>query len=64
MTPIQAIQTATTTAASLLGMEGKIGEIKEGAFADIIALKVDPTKDINALQNVDWVMKDGKVYKH
>jgi imidazolonepropionase-like amidohydrolase len=45
-------------------MEGKIGEIKEGAFADIIALKVDPTKDINALQNVDWVMKDGKVYKH
>ena len=64
LTPIQAIQTATTTAASLLGMEGKIGEIKEGAFADIIALKVDPTKDINALQNVDWVMKDGKVYKH
>ena len=64
LTPIQAIQTATTTAASLLGMESKIGEIKEGAFADIIALKVDPTKDINALQNVDWVMKDGKVYKH
>ena len=59
-----AIQTATTTAAELLGMQGKIGEIKEGSFADIIALKKDPTKDISALQNVDFVMKDGKVYKH
>ena len=64
LSPVQAIQTATTTAAELLGMQGKIGEIKEGAFADIIALKKDPTKDITALQNVDWVMKDGKVYKH
>jgi imidazolonepropionase-like amidohydrolase len=64
LTPIQAIQTATTTPAILLGMEGKIGEIKGGAFADIIALKTDPTKDINALQNIDWVMKDGKIYKH
>lgn len=64
LTPIQAIQTATITAAELLGMQGKLGEIKEGAFADIIALKKDPTKDINALQNVDWVMKDGKVYKN
>jgi imidazolonepropionase-like amidohydrolase len=64
LTPIQAIQTATTTPAILLGMEGKIGEIKTGAFADIIALKTDPTKDIDALQNIDWVMKDGKIFKH
>jgi len=64
LSPAQAIQTATTTAAELLGMQGKIGEIKEGSFADIIALKKDPTKDISALQNVDWVMKEGKVYKH
>ena len=64
LSPVQAIQTATTTAAELLGMQGKIGEIKEGSFADIIALKKDPTKDISVLQNVDWVMKDGKVYKH
>jgi len=64
LSPIQAIQTATTTAAELLGMQGKIGEIKEGSFADIIALKKDPTKDISALQNIDWVMKNGKVYKH
>jgi imidazolonepropionase-like amidohydrolase len=63
LTPIQAIQTATTTAAELLGQVGKIGEIKVGAFADIIAIKKDPTKSIEALQQVDWVMKDGKVFK-
>ena len=63
LTPIQAIQTATTTAAELLGQVGKIGEIKAGAFADIIAIKKDPTKNIEALQQVDWVMKDGKVFK-
>jgi len=64
LTPVQAIQTATTTAAELLGQVGKIGEIKAGAFADIIAVKKDPTKNIDALQQVDWVMKDGKVFKH
>ncbi len=63
LTPIQAIQTATTTAAELLGQVGKIGEIKTGTFADIIAIKKDPTKNIEALQQVDWVMKDGKVFK-
>lgn len=63
LTPIQAIQTATTTAAELLGQVGKIGEIKDGAFADIIAIKKDPIKNIEALQQVDWVMKDGKVFK-
>ena len=40
-----------------------IGEIKSGALADIIALKQDPTKNIESLQNIDWIMKDGKVYK-
>jgi imidazolonepropionase-like amidohydrolase len=64
LTNVQAIQTATTTAAELLGMQGKIGEIKAGAFADIVALKKDPTKDITALQQIDWVMKDGKVFKN
>ncbi len=64
LTPIEAIQTATTIAAELLEQEGKIGEIKAGAFADIIALKQDPTKHIEALQKIDWVMKDGKVFKH
>ncbi|MBN8836572.1 MAG: amidohydrolase family protein [Sphingobacteriia bacterium] len=63
LTPIQAIQTATITASQLLEQEGNIGEIKTGAFADIIAVKGDPTKDISLLQQVKWVMKDGVVYK-
>ena len=63
LTPMQAIQTATITAAELLEQEGKIGEIKPGAFADIIAVKKDPTKNIEALQDVSWVMKDGKTVK-
>ena len=63
MTPIQAIQTATLTAAQLLDAEGKIGELKAGAFADIIAVKGDPTKDVQLLQQVQWVMKNGQVYK-
>lgn len=61
--PIKAIQTATITAAELLNMKGKIGEITPGAYADIIALKEDPIKNIKALQNINWVMKEGVVYK-
>ena len=63
LTPIQAIQTATVHAAELLGQVDQIGEIKVGALADIIALKQDPTKNIESLQKIDWIMKDGKVYK-
>jgi imidazolonepropionase-like amidohydrolase len=63
MTPIQAMQTATSHAAALLGQEGKIGQITTGAFADIIAIKKDPTQNIEALQHIDWIMKDGKVVK-
>jgi imidazolonepropionase-like amidohydrolase len=64
LSPLSAIQTATITAADLLNMKGKIGEIVPGAFADIIAVKADPTKDIKSLQNVKWVMKGGEVYKN
>ena len=63
MSNVQAIQSATTVAAQLLDMEGKIGELKTGCFADIIAVKQDPLKDIRALENVQWVMKDGMVWK-
>lgn len=63
MTPMQAIKSATTVAADLLDMTGKIGEISPGAFADIVAVKEDPLKRISALENVGFVMKDGKVYK-
>ena len=63
MTPMQAIQAATTNAADLLGHANEFGSIKPGKFADIIAVSGDPLADIHALENVKFVMKDGKVYK-
>lgn len=63
MTPMQCIKSATTLAAEMLDMNGKIGEISPGAFADIIAVNEDPLKDISALERVNFVMKDGKIYK-
>jgi imidazolonepropionase-like amidohydrolase len=63
MTPMQAIKAATTVPAELLDMKGKIGEISPGAYADIVAVKADPLKNINAMEHVGFVMKDGRVYK-
>jgi imidazolonepropionase-like amidohydrolase len=63
MPPMEAIQSATSRAALLLEMEGKIGAIAPGAYADIIAVGADPLRDIKALENVQFVMKDGKVFK-
>jgi imidazolonepropionase-like amidohydrolase len=63
MTPMQAIQAATSNAAELLGHASELGSIKTGKFADLIAVKGDPLKDISLLERVDFVMKDGRVYK-
>ena len=63
MTPMQAIQAATSNAADLLGHSNEIGSIKPGRFADIIALTGDPLTDIRLLENVQFVMKDGMIYK-
>jgi imidazolonepropionase-like amidohydrolase len=63
MTPMQAIQAATSSAADLLGRSDQIGSIKPGKFADVIAVAGDPLKNITLLENVQFVMKDGKVYK-
>lgn len=63
MTPMQAIQSATTVAAELLGWQGQTGAIAPGYFADLIAVAGDPLDDIAALQNVAFVMKGGEVYK-
>jgi imidazolonepropionase-like amidohydrolase len=64
MQPMDAIQSATSRAAVMLDMEGKIGVVAPGAFADIIAVSGDPLRDIKALENVQFVMKDGKVFKN
>ena len=63
MTPMQAIQSATSRAAELLDKQGKLGVIAPGAYADVIAVNEDPLRDVNALKNVTFVMKDGEVYK-
>jgi imidazolonepropionase-like amidohydrolase len=63
MTPMQAIQAATSNAADLLGHSNEFGSIKPGKYADIIAVPGDPLTDIRLLENVQFVMKDGKVYK-
>ena len=63
MTPMQAIQAATTNAADLLGHSKVVGSIKPGKFADIIAVSGDPLQNISLLENVQFVMKAGKVYK-
>ena len=64
MTPMQAIQSATTVAADLLGWEGQTGAIAPGYFADIIAVRGNPLDDISVLEEVFFVMKDGVVYKN
>jgi imidazolonepropionase-like amidohydrolase len=63
MTPMQAIQAATSNAADLLGHSNELGSIKTGKYADIIAVTGDPLIDIRLLENVQFVMKNGKVYK-
>ena len=63
MTPIEAIRSATTVAADLLGMSGQIGIVEKGARADLVATTADPLADVKALQNIDFVMKDGAVIR-
>jgi len=62
MTPEQALRTATTNAAELLGKEKELGAVAAGYLADLVAVEGDPLSDINiVLNNVKWVMKDGAV---
>jgi imidazolonepropionase-like amidohydrolase len=63
MTPMQAIQSATVNAADLIGHSELFGSITAGKSADIIAVKGDPLADIHSLEHVNFVMKEGTVYK-
>lgn len=63
LTPAQALATATTSGAANLGLGDQIGRIAPGYVADIIALRADPLADPAALENVDFVMKSGRVAK-
>lgn len=63
MTPMQAIKTATTAAAELIGWPARVGSVEPGRFADLIAVAGNPLTDITELERVKWVMKGGKVYR-
>jgi imidazolonepropionase-like amidohydrolase len=63
LTPMQAIQSATTSAADLLGWSDKVGAVAPGLYADLIAVDGDPLADITELERVKFVMKGGIVYK-
>ena len=63
MTPMQAIQSATTSAADLLGWSDRVGSVQAGRYADIVAVDGDPLRDITELERVKFVMKGGVVYK-
>jgi imidazolonepropionase-like amidohydrolase len=64
MSPMQAIQSATSRAAELLDMKGRIGVIAPGAYADVVAVAGDPLADVKILERVGFVMKDGKLFKN
>jgi imidazolonepropionase-like amidohydrolase len=63
MSPMQAIRSATVTAAELLGWEDEVGALEQGRLADIIAVSGDPTSDVRALESVAFVMKGGEILR-
>jgi imidazolonepropionase-like amidohydrolase len=63
MTPAQAIRSATSTAAELLGTQNETGTIESGKLADIVAVPGNPLTDVSLMEKVEFVMKGGTVYK-
>ena len=64
MSPMAAIQSATSRAAEMLEMKGELGAVALGAYADIVAVSGDPLKDIGELEHVRFVMKNGTIFKN
>jgi imidazolonepropionase-like amidohydrolase len=63
MPPMEAIKSATMSAADLLGISDILGSITKGKIADIVAVDGDPIQDITTMKNMSFVMKEGKIYK-
>jgi len=61
--PVQALQAGTVNAAELMGWSDRVGVIRKDMLADIVAVKGNPVSDVRLLQHVQFVMKDGVVYK-
>jgi imidazolonepropionase-like amidohydrolase len=64
MPPLEAIKCATVNAAELIGISDKAGTIEPGKWADIVAVEGDPVKDIHAMGQMRFVMKEGVVYRN
>jgi len=64
MNNLEAIQSATLHAAEVIGMNKQVGQIKEGFFADLVAVRDNPLLNIQALENINVVIKGGKLYKY
>jgi imidazolonepropionase-like amidohydrolase len=64
MPALETIKAATASAAELLGMSDKVGSIEKGKLADIVAVDGDPSKELQSMGRVKFVMKDGVVYKN
>ena len=64
LSPMAAIQAATSRAAEMLDAKGELGTIAAGAYADVIAVSGDPLVDIKELQSVRFVMQNGKVFRN
>ena len=63
MTPIQAIQAATIHPATLLKQQKTLGSLSEGKFADMVAVPGNPLEDMQKMENIRFVMKDGQIVK-
>jgi imidazolonepropionase-like amidohydrolase len=63
MTPAQAIRSATTEAADLLGWQDQVGSLEQGKFADVVAVPANPLEDITQLEKISFVMKGGEVWR-
>ena len=62
-TPMEAIRSATLSAAELLGWDDRVGSLAPGRYADLIAVDGDPLDDVTVLEDVPFVMKGGEVVK-
>ena len=61
---MEAVQSATISAADLIGRKDKVGQLAPGYFADLIAVKGDPLADVKLFENVGFVMKGGEIFKN